>query len=145
MTSLWHLLENSSIAHCSGYNNNNPTPHSKSLSFIMGVDYYKLLGVDKNASEDDIKKAYKKMVRASVLNGLVVLILTFWGYRRSNGTPIGTKIRKKLPKNSKKCVAKLTSATPIIDDQQYHRFQKHSRCLATNRNEPYTTNLERKD
>lgn len=45
----------------------------------MGVDYYKLLGVDKNASEDDIKKAYKKMVRASVLNGLVVLILTFWG------------------------------------------------------------------
>lgn len=29
----------------------------------MGVDYYKLLGVTKDASEDDIKKAYKKMVR----------------------------------------------------------------------------------
>ncbi|KAK2460275.1 hypothetical protein APHAL10511_007664 [Amanita phalloides] len=27
----------------------------------MGIDYYKTLGIDKTASEDDIKKAYKKM------------------------------------------------------------------------------------
>jgi DnaJ homolog subfamily B member 4 len=32
----------------------------------MGLDYYKVLGIDKSASEDDIKKAYKKMVREQV-------------------------------------------------------------------------------
>lgn len=27
----------------------------------MGVDYYKILGVDKNANDDDLKKAYRKL------------------------------------------------------------------------------------
>ena len=31
----------------------------------MGTDYYKLLEVGKNASDDEIKKAYKKMASIS--------------------------------------------------------------------------------
>jgi preprotein translocase subunit Sec63 len=39
----------------------------------MGADYYKLLGINKDATEDDIKKAYKKMVRLSAQMILMIL------------------------------------------------------------------------
>ena len=28
---------------------------------MMGRDYYKILGIERNASEDEIKKAYRKL------------------------------------------------------------------------------------
>jgi hypothetical protein len=49
---------------------------SISFNTIMGIDYYKLLGVGRDASEDDIKKAYKKMVGTTFLTGRASLIFT---------------------------------------------------------------------
>lgn len=41
----------------------------------MGSDYYKLLGIDRNADDNEIKKAYKKMVCWFI--PFIVYVLTF--------------------------------------------------------------------
>ena len=44
-------------------------PNSK-IDYYCGKDYYKILGVNKNASESDIRKAYRKLALNVIINNL---------------------------------------------------------------------------
>lgn len=43
----------------------------------MGVDYYKILGVNRSAKDDDLKKAYRKISEAYEVTTVVLAILLF--------------------------------------------------------------------
>jgi preprotein translocase subunit Sec63 len=69
----------------------------------MGADYYKLLGVDRNANDDDIKRAYKKMVR-QLWHSRIFEKLIPYKRRPSNGILTETQVQRLRLGNSKKCV-----------------------------------------
>lgn len=108
----------------------------------MGTDYYKLLGVDRSASDDDIKKAYRKMVRAqlSSCGGARVLICAHqalkWHPDRNKGSDEATKKFKE--------VIVLLDILANFADLSDRRSRKPSKSSVTSRNGQFTTSLEKR-
>ena len=73
----------------------------------MGKDYYKLLSIDKSATEEEVKKAYKKAVSMPARPMRLIFILTF--HRHSNGIQIVTGAQKRRLKSSRRYLKRLRS------------------------------------
>src|ERR1700722_1155553 len=110
----------------------------------MGKDYYNLLGVDKDASEDDIKKAYKKMVRhlpcsvlsLSLADIKVPLVQALkWHPDRNAGSEAASKKFQEV-------TSVFLSHSSLI---RANRYLKLSRSSAISKNVPYMTKWVRRD
>jgi hypothetical protein len=89
----------------------------------MGADYYKLLGISKDASEEDIKKAYKKMALK-------------WHPDRNSGSE---EASQKFKQVSPQLVSFLTDF-PYTHD---HRYQRHLKFSTIHRNALFMISLAR--
>ncbi len=90
----------------------------------MGKDYYKCLEVPRNADEDAIKKAYRKMALK-------------WHPDRNAGSEEASQKFKE--------VCACLSAPKRAQLTSIHRSAKPLRYSPTSKNVPYMINLERKD
>lgn len=73
----------------------------------MGKDYYKLLSIDKSATEEEVKKAYKKAVSMPARPMRLIFILTL--HRHSNGIQIVMAAQKRRPESSRRSLKRSRS------------------------------------
>ena len=112
----------------------------------MGADYYKLLEVSKDATEDDIKKAYKKMVASfssfnQTFNSDDTLpqsqALKWHPDRNAGSEEASQKFKQVRPR----LIFFLIDLPPYTYD---YRYQRPLRSSTINRNAPFMISLARK-
>lgn len=120
------------------------TLHSTSLfTFIMGADYYKLLGVSKDASEEDLKKAYKKMV--AYIPSLNSDDLTWQNQQALKWHPDRNAGSEEASQKFKQVSPQLVFITDRSPPYTYdHRYQRHLRFSTINRNALFMISLARR-
>lgn len=106
----------------------------------MGTDYYKLLGVGRDASDEDIKKAYKKMVTINSslahhphLTSLNLQALKWHPDRNAGSEEASQKFKQ---------VSSLLISS--LRDANYFRYQRLLRSSVTSKSAQYMTNLAKK-